>query len=245
MTSSRAVPSPSGARPRTIAAGIAGGLAHHELAPRPRSRRRRRSSSRAARSRRGRARRAGRAAAASPATPIATSVVPCRHARPNESLTITATRRPVSSREPGAEPPRPRRPGRPGGARACSGAGAFDASTPADAQTKPWRVSAITSGGRDADDPRALAQDHLDLARVLVAGELDAPAPTARRRRAGRRGPRPSRRPSGRRRARRRPRACARAAAASSAPRSSPSARSPGSAARTRDRPAARLTAGR
>ena len=32
--------------------------------------------------------------------------------------------------------------------------GAFEASTPAEAQTKPWRVSAITSGGRDADDAR-------------------------------------------------------------------------------------------
>ena len=41
---------------------------------------------------------AGRAAAGAPAAPIATSVVPCRQARPNESLTITPTSRPVSSR---------------------------------------------------------------------------------------------------------------------------------------------------
>ena len=34
----------------------------------------------------------------SPATPSATSVVPCRHARPNESLTITPTSTPVRSR---------------------------------------------------------------------------------------------------------------------------------------------------
>ena len=33
-----------------------------------------------------------------------------------------------------------------------SGPFAFDASTPADAQTKPWRVSAMTSGGRVSHD---------------------------------------------------------------------------------------------
>ena len=66
--------------------------------------------------------------------------------------------------------------------------GAFDASTPADAQTNPWRVSAITSGGRERTTSPALAQDHLDLPRVAVrARELDARGRTARRRRAARR----------------------------------------------------------
>ena len=51
--------------------------------------------------------------------------------------------------------------------------GAFDASTPADAQTKPCRVCAITSGGRLRTTSHALAQDHLEVARVAVrAGEL-------------------------------------------------------------------------
>ena len=49
-----------------------------------------------------------------------------------------------------------------------SSPGAFEASTPADAQTKPCRVSAITSGGRERTTSRALAQDHLDVARVAV-----------------------------------------------------------------------------
>ena len=52
----------------------------------------------AAAARRGRACRAGRRSGARPATPIATSVVPRRNGRPNESVTITATSTPVSSR---------------------------------------------------------------------------------------------------------------------------------------------------
>ena len=42
----------------------------------------------------------------------------------------------------------PRRPGRRAAGRACPASGAFEASTPAEAQTKPWRVSAITNGAR-------------------------------------------------------------------------------------------------
>ena len=71
-----------------------------------------------------------------------------------------------------------------------------------------------------AHDAGALAQDHLEPARVAVVRRARGRVPTARRRRAGRRGPRPSRRPSARRRGRRR--RAARRAAAMSAPRSSP-----------------------
>ena len=45
--------------------------------------------------------------------------------------------------------PRPRRRGRAGAGSACPGPLAFDASTPAEAHTKPCRVRAITSGGRE------------------------------------------------------------------------------------------------
>ena len=51
------------------------------------------------------------------------------------------------------------------------GSGALDASTPAEAQTKPCRVSAITEPLAHAHDADGLAQDGLHLARVaLVAG---------------------------------------------------------------------------
>src|SRR5262245_3104770 len=75
------------------------------------------------------------------------SVVPWRQARPNESLTITARSAPVSSRS------RPRNPaaeasGSSGSSTSVPPCGAFEASTPAEAQTKPCPVSAITSGGR-------------------------------------------------------------------------------------------------
>ena len=51
---------------------------------------------------------------------------------------------------------------------------AFEASTPADAQTKPCRVSAITSGGRERTTSAASPQDHLELPGIaLLAGELD------------------------------------------------------------------------
>ena len=44
--------------------------------------------------------------------------------------------------------PRAEASGSRGSRTSAPGSGAFDASTPADAQTKPWRVSAITSGPR-------------------------------------------------------------------------------------------------
>ena len=146
-------------------------------------------------------------AAARPATPIATSVVPRRNGRPNESLTITATSVPACRRIE-ARIRRALSSGSTGRRTTVPGSGAFDVSTPADAQTKPWRVSAITSGAARAHDALRLAQDHLDLARVAhLAGELARAIRTARRRRAARRGPPPSRRPSARPRRRRRPRA--------------------------------------
>ena len=75
-----------------------------------------------------------------PATPIATSVVPCRKGRPKESLTITGT--PSLSWSARAEAS-----GSSGSRTTVPGAGALEASTPAEAQTKPWRVSAMISGG--------------------------------------------------------------------------------------------------
>ena len=218
MTRSAPLPSPATSSSRTTATGIPVELAHHEL---------------------------GRAGdlvrdgddggvelvadavplpaevdeRVNPAQPTATSVVPCRQARPNESLTITATSRPVSSRSRSrivaAEAS-----GSTGSSTSVSGPGAFDASTPAEAQTKPclWsaRSRAAGAGGRSersrGESPRS--------ARVAVGRERLARARTARRPRAARFGPPPSRRPSGRRRRRRRPRASTprRSAALRSAP---------------------------
>src|SRR2546429_2216345 len=82
-----------------------------------------------------------------PAAPIATSVVAARHGRPNESVTMTPTSALVRSRRcsrsRAAEAS-----GSSGSKTTVSGSGAFEASTPAEAQTKPGRVSAITSGAR-------------------------------------------------------------------------------------------------
>ena len=105
-----------------------------------------------------------------PAQPIATSVVPCRQARPNESLTITATRA-RSARAAARAGAAPRRPDRAGAGRAC----------PARARSRrrPRRRRRRSRGSSrrsraaaaSADDPRALAQDHLDVAWVALAGE--------------------------------------------------------------------------
>ena len=85
---------------------------------------------------------------AMPATPIATSTMPVRNGRPKESLTMTPTSRPVRSpicsRMAAAEAS-----GSTGSSTSVPGSGALEASTPAEAQTNPWRVSAITSGGRE------------------------------------------------------------------------------------------------
>jgi len=48
----------------------------------------------------------------------------------------------------------------------------LDESTPADAQIKPWRVSAMTSGGRERTTRHRLLQDRLDPPRILVSGQL-------------------------------------------------------------------------
>ena len=53
-----------------------------------------------------------------------------------------------------------------------SGPFAFEASTPADAQTNPCRVSAITSGGRARTISLTLAEDDLETPRVLLSREL-------------------------------------------------------------------------
>ena len=83
-----------------------------------------------------------------PATPSATSVVPCRKGRPNESLTITPTSRPVRARSPSRIRAADAS-GSTGRSTSVPSPFAFDASTPADAQTKPCRVSEMTSGGRE------------------------------------------------------------------------------------------------
>ena len=106
-----------------------------------------------------------------PATPSATSVVPRRQARPNESETITPTSTPVCSRM-AARSRSADASGSSGSKTSVPGPRALDASTPADAQTKPWRVSVMTSGGRDADDFARFPEDYLEPAGVDVAGEL-------------------------------------------------------------------------
>ena len=52
------------------------------------------------------------------------------------------------------------------------GSGVFDASTPLDAQTKPWRVSAIRSEPRVRTMRFASRRIDLDAASVAVPGEL-------------------------------------------------------------------------
>ena len=86
---------------------------------------------------------------ARPATPSATSVVPCRHARPNESLTITPTSTPASSTKAVRAGAARTRPGRAAGGRASRPRACSTRRLPAEAQTNPCRVSAITSGGRE------------------------------------------------------------------------------------------------
>ena len=130
-------PRPRSSTPRTIAAGIAPSLPEHELGGARELvgdgdlRRAQLVADRVAR------RRAGRAAASTPATPSATSVVPCRNGRPNESLTITPTSRPVRSRRPVTDAARPTRRGRAAAARACPAPSRSTRRRPAEAQTKP------------------------------------------------------------------------------------------------------------
>src|SRR3990170_966912 len=89
-----------------------------------------------------------------PATPTATSAVPCRQGRPNESVTITAGATPKRAasasriRAAEASGSRGRRTTQPSH-------GAFERSTPAFAQTKPCSVSAMTSSSRRRRTRRA------------------------------------------------------------------------------------------
>ena len=108
-----------------------------------RSRRRPRPGSSAARSRSGRVVPRRSSIAGTPATPIATSVVPCRNGRPNESVTITPTSTPASSRMPVADAPGRSHPGRPAAGRAC----------------RLGRVRVVDAGGR-ADEAVPGLGDH-------------------------------------------------------------------------------------
>ena len=157
--------------------------------------------------RRRRGRRVRSSSGVIPATPSATSVVPWRKGRPNESLDdhadVTAVRARADLRGCAAAEAS----GSSGRSTSVPSPFAFDASTPAEAQTKPCRVSEMISGGRDPDDLDALLQDRLDVARIAIARELERPLGRLDLVQSAPPGPRPSRRPSGRRRGRRRPRA--------------------------------------
>ena len=111
-----------------------------------------------------------------PETPIATSTMPQRHGRPNESDTITARSTPVRSRVAARI--------RPADASGSTGrrvttmplAGpTLLASIPPFAQTNPCGGLGDDHPVRHAHDAAGLAQDHLDLARVAVPalGERD------------------------------------------------------------------------
>ena len=131
--------------------------------------------------------------------------MPFRNGRPKESLITTPTSRPVRAASPERMPAADAS-GSIGRSTSVPSSGAFDASTPAEAQTKPCRVSAITSGGRARTIAVASARITSRRRASSSGCELDAPVPTARCRRDERHGPRPSRRPSARRRRRRGPR---------------------------------------
>ena len=78
-----------------------------------------------------------------------------------------------------------------GSSTSVPGSGAFEWSTPADAQTKPCRVSAITSGAALAHDPLRLAQ-HRPRPRAGRARRRQLDAPGRRPRRPSMRTTRPS-----------------------------------------------------
>ena len=65
-----------------------------------------------------------------------------------------------------------------------SGPRAFEASTPAEAQTKPWLRLGDDERRAAPDDAPGLAEDHLDMAGVAVSCVLARVRPRARRRRA-------------------------------------------------------------
>ena len=145
----------------------------------------------------------------SPDTPIATSTMPQRHGRPNESETMTGTSTPNRSRTAGPDRARGRvRVARQQGhdrARAGPDVRGVDAAVGAD---EPVRGLGDHDAVVHAHDAPGLAQHDLDLARIAVPalGELDRLGPRLDRRSGRRSRPRPSRRPSGSRPARRRSR---------------------------------------
>src|SRR5918997_1973190 len=79
-----------------------------------------------------------------PEPPMATSVMPRRHARPKESETITGPSTPRRSSRT-APSLAALLSGSRGRRQTVSSPGTFEASTPALAQTKPWRVSEMTT----------------------------------------------------------------------------------------------------
>src|SRR5439155_266143 len=99
-------------------------------------------------------------------------VVPWRQGRPNESLTITATSIPDRS-EIAARRQRAEASGSRGRSTTVSGCPAFDESTPADAQTKPCWVSAMTRGGRERTIVR--------LSRRITSMRRGSPSPASSR----------------------------------------------------------------
>ena len=143
---------------------------------------------------------------ASPAQPIATSDWPWRQARPKESVITTAGSAPASSRRR-ARSARAERVGVVGQEHErVPSPGALEASTPAFAHTKPWRVRQISTP-RSARSSSAVSSSTTCTWR----GSLPCSAASACARSAGpdrrparARGPRPWTRPCGRRRARRR-----------------------------------------
>ena len=107
-----------------------------------------------------------------PATPIATSTMPVRNGRPNESLTTTPTSRPVRSPillanggrgSVGVDGQQHERPG-------FGRVRRVDAGRRAD---EPVARLGNHEGRSRADDARRLAEDHLEVARVVPARELD------------------------------------------------------------------------
>ena len=139
--------------------------------PRRRSRPRPRSTSTGARSRPGRARHAGRAARRRrPRRGRRRSSPGARAARTSRSRS-TPTSRPVRSRSA-----RRRRAaecvGVDGRSTSVPGSGAFEASTPLDAQTKPCPRLGDDERAAAAHDARSPREDHLDPARVALSGDL-------------------------------------------------------------------------
>ena len=136
----------------------------------------------------------------------ATSTMPQRHGRPNESDTMTGTSTPNRSRIAGPDRLRGRvgvaRQQRHQRTRAGPHVRRVDAAVGAD---EPMRRFGDQDAVGHAHDATRLAQDDLDLARIAVPASRRSRSPRAAARRSSgrRRRPRPWRRPSGSRPARR------------------------------------------